>query len=214
MSTKTRNFAVLISVIVLFIFSFLTKNRVLASEGLVELRSTTEDDYHCFVASLLMTDGKFNVNVSCVDLLYPPRPPDVNVYMLWGTPSSGDKAIKIGELGVGKAEFDVKEAFTTLYVTVEENDKVKTPGQYIVMEGVVEPISFLQRSQSPTPTPEENEETTTEESGEEGEEEITDVSKLSTKDKLLLAFRRAGIAALLALVAIVGLIFVVARSRG
>lgn len=200
-------FTVLLSFVLSF--SFFNLKTVTASEGLAELRSTTQDEYRCFVASLLMTNGKFNINVSCVDLLYPPRPPDVNVYMLWGTPSSGDKPIKIGTLGVGKAEFDVKDPFTTLYVTVEENSKVRTPGKNIVMEGPVEPISFLQRPLSPTPTPETEEVTTSEE-----EQEVTDTSQLSTKDKILLAFRRAGIAALLALVAIVGLIFVVTRSRG
>lgn len=209
MNKKIKKITIFLSSLVfLSILALSNFKEAFASEGLAELRSTTQDDYHCFVASLLMTSGKFNVNVSCVDLLYPPRPPDVNVYMLWGTSASDDKPVKIGELGVGKAEFDVKTPFTTLYVTVEESSRVRSPGNYIVMEGPVEPIPFLQRPQSPTPTPEDGEEASTE-----GEEQ-TDVSQLSTKDKLLLAFRRAGIAALLALVAIVGLVFVVTRSRG
>jgi len=139
-------------------------------------------------------------------LIYPPRPPEVTTYVMWATPISGKGPLRLGDLGKGEARFQVKQTFSSLFVTIEANANVKAPSSSIIMTGGVEPISFLQRPTTPTPTPE-PEVTIT-------EEESSSTSSLSTREKLLVALRRAGIAAVIALVAIVGLIFVVTRSRG
>jgi len=78
------------------------------------------------------------------------------------------------------------------------------------MRGNVESIEpFFQEGPTATPTP-------STEGGEEElqQEEPEQPSELTTRQKFLLALRRAGVAALIALVALVGLIFVVTRSRG
>lgn len=71
------------------------------------------------------------------------------------------------------------------------------------MRGAVETINFLDRPQSPTPTPE----------GEAAEEVELEEEKPSAGKKLLTALRRAGIVILLALAAVMGLVFVLTRSK-
>ncbi len=179
-----------------------------ANVGTANIRSTTSEDYRCFAASLIMPDKTYLVSVNCANLIYPPLPPEVSSYVLWGTPPTGKGVIKLGDLAKGEARFVVKQSFTSLYVTIEPNVGAKIPSKNIIMSGNIEPISFLQRPTSPTPTIEPTKAAT------EQPKKTTDTTNLSTKDKLVLALRRAGIAAIIALVAIVGLIFVVTRSRG
>lgn len=191
---------------VFLIGAFWAANPSLASEGTVELRSSNDQDYRCFVASLLMENSKYKVLVSCRDLIYPPQP-DLFTYIMWATPLGGVKAVKLGELGVGKADFETKDAFSNLFVTVEQNRNARTPSGQVVMSGNVQGISFLDRPTTPTPTPE----------GVAGEEEkpeeIVKAGQLSTKDKLILAMKRAGIIVFLGLVAVIGLIFVLTRPK-
>lgn len=178
----------------------------LASEGTVELRSTTDQDYRCFVASLLMENSRYKVLVSCRDLIYPPQP-DLFTYIMWVTPLGGTRATKLGELGVGKADFETKDAFSNLYVTTEENRNARTPSGQVVMSGNVQRISFLDRPTTPTPTPGGAAEE------EEKPEEIVKVEQLSAKEKLVLAVKRAGIIVFLGLVAVIGLVFVLTRPK-
>lgn len=174
-----------------------------ASVGLFELRSTTSDDYRCFASSLLMSDKTYDIAVNCTNLIYPPLPGNIAYYIMWATPLTGKNILKLGDLGKGEARFGSRDPFTSLFVTIETNAGSRTPSKNIIMNGGVQPITFLQRPTTPTPTPVIT---------------ITGTPQgnaiLSTKDKLLLALQRAGIAAVIALVAIVGLIFVVSRSRG
>jgi hypothetical protein len=189
----------------------LTKpEKTFANTGYVELRSTNNESYRCYASSLIIPNNKFDVAINCVDLLFPINPPQLTTYMVWANPPTGNKPVKLGDLGKGVARFEVAAPFSSLFITVEANQNPRNPGAITVMRGNVEPINFLQRATSPTPTlePEDTEEPT------KAEEKPNDTTNLSTKDKLLLALRRAGIAALIALIAIVGLIFVVTRSRG
>ncbi|MFV1917187.1 MAG: hypothetical protein ACC618_01735 [Patescibacteria group bacterium] len=172
-----------------------------ASEGTSELRSTTGQSFRCFVSSLLMQDQNYNILVSCRDLLYPAGD-NIFEYMLWINPKDGGKAVKLGPLNRGKAQFRTKEAFLTLFVTTELNANVRSPGGNTVMTGTLSPITFLDRPTTPTPTPE----------GEEGQK-AEEEQKPSSGPKLGLAIKRAGAAILLALVAIGGLIFVLTRPR-
>ncbi len=201
---------VLISLFVFLFFGVFSIKTVSANVGTIEVRSITSEEYRCWAASLIMPDKSYEVTVNCANLIYPPLPPEISSYVMWATPVAGKNAIKLGDLGKGEAKFQVKQSFTSLYVTLEPNANVRTPSKNIIMSGGVEQISFLRRPTSPTPTLEVEKSTTP------GKEKTatTDTSNLSTKDKLLLALRRAGIAALIALIAIVGLIFVVTRSRG
>lgn len=198
----------------LFIFTlgtlFLVVRNAIASEGTIELRSTGSESYRCFVASIRMKDLEYRIPFSCRNLIYPA---DENIfnYILWATPIEGGNPVKLGALALGKGEFKTKTTFSSLFVTIERSSETKTPTGRVVMRGEVKPIKFLEEVETPTPTPskKEAEEITP---GEEVMEEPQ--QELSTRQKFLLALRRAGIAALFALVALIGLIFVITRARG
>lgn len=120
---------------------------------------------------------------------------------MWANPLDGGNPVKFGELGIGKATFESKKAFSGLYVTTERNRGIRKPEGEVVMSGNVEALTFLDRPTTPTPTPEgQNQET-------------PGVQELTTGQKLGLALRRAGLVIFLALAATVGLAFVLTRSR-
>ena len=192
----------------LVLFAIFNTDTVSANVGLVEIRSTSDEEYRCFASSLIMPDKTYDVAVNCVNIIYPPLPPEISSYIIWASPSTGKAALKLGDLGKGEARFQVKQPFTSLVVTLEATANVRTPSKNIIMTGGIEPISFLRRQTSVTPTLEASK------TSPQPTSTSVNTSNLSTKDKLLLALRRAGIAAVVALVAIVGLIFVVTRSRG
>src|SRR3989344_4554664 len=177
-----------------FLFVILLPEKVSASIGTVEMRSTTSEDYRCFASSLILPNNRYDVAVNCVDLIFPVQPPQISFYIVWIRPLSGKSPLKLGDLGKGIVRYETAEPFSSMFVTLEANPNIRTPSNNIVMNGVVEPIEFLQRQTTPTPTPE-----VKEEGGGEGQKEV-DTSQLSTRDKLLLALRRAGIAAVIALV--------------
>lgn len=188
---------------VFFAILFFTPSVTYASEGTFEIRSVGSEDSRCFAASLLMSNGRYEVTVSCRDLIYPPQP-EISFYVIWATPQAGGSTIRLGELGVGRAKFEAKVPFTSLFVTLEQNKNAKSPTGTVIMRGQLEKIAFLERPSTPTPTLEKAEETNG----------TSETKEPTTREKLFLALRRAGIAALLALVALVGLIFVITRSRG
>ncbi len=192
---------------IFLILSLLKPQNTYASIGTIELRSTSaSQDYRCYASSLIKVNNKYDVAVNCVNLIFPANPPEVSYYILWSTPLSGKGPVKVGDLGKGIATFEIQDPFSSLFVTLETNPGVRSPSKTIVMNGGVNPIKFLQIPTTPTPTPEVQ-------AGQQNQN-AANTANLSTKDKLLLALQRAGIAAVIALVAIVGLIFVVTRSRG
>ncbi|OGM12707.1 hypothetical protein A3A76_04300 [Candidatus Woesebacteria bacterium RIFCSPLOWO2_01_FULL_39_23] len=183
----------------------ISKGSAFASEGTFELRSTNDNTYRCFAASLQMQNLVYKVTVSCRDILYPVDN-TIFSYILWANPADASAPVKVGALGLGKAQFDVKPAFTSLFVTTEENPNTKAPAGNVVMKGSIKPITFLEKPGSPAPTSGGDEETTT--------PEETPTPKSSAKDRLLLGLKRAGLASGLALIAILGLVFVLTRPRG
>src|SRR3990172_7673898 len=190
---------------------FIFVKEIVASEGTVELRSTGTEPYRCFVASIRLKNLEYRVPFSCRNLIYPA---DENIfnYTMWATPVDGGNPVKLGALALGKGEFKTKTTFSNLFVTIERSSGTKTPTGRVVMRGDVMPIEFLEEVETSTPTPEEELEEIT--PGEEGEVEQETQEQLTTRQKFVLALRRAGIAALFALIALIGLIFVITRSRG
>lgn len=176
-----------------------------ASEGLIELRSTTSENYKCFAASLQMQSQEYKIPTTCRNLIYP-IDSTIFHYITWATPLDGGPAVRLGALGLGKVEFRTRIPFSELFVTTERVGGTKTPQGDVVMRGSVEPIDFLQTEFEPTPTPEEID----------GQPIPTpeEERKLSTRDRLVLGLKRAGIISLVALVALIGLIFVITRSKG
>lgn len=149
-----------ISLFTLALF-FLAAPSARASEGTVELQGTTGQNSRCFTTSILMSNFNFSLVVSCRELIYPPAA-DMFSYVLWATSLKDAKPIKLGELGVGKAQFQTNSAFSSLFVTKERNGGVREPSDALVMQGAVKPIDLLEGparpapevpSISPTPTP-------------------------------------------------------------
>jgi len=182
-------------------FFLLSISIVLANEGIVKLRSTGGQDFRCFAASIRMQDQNHRVIISCRDLIYPGGV-TVFDYILWGDPTGGGDPFKLGPLGTGKAEFKTKEIFAGLFVTTEENSRTREPKGEVVMRGALELIEHLERPTTPTPTPED---------AQPSEEQVAEES--STGSRLSTALKRAGIVILLALAAVVGLVFVLTRQR-
>lgn len=205
MEKKLKIFITSFFTLIAFIF---LASQAEASDGTFEIRSLTGEPYKCFAASVRMQNLEYRILFTCQNLIYPAGENIYN-YIAWATPKEGGNSIKLGALGLGKGEFKTKTPFVSIFITTESNSKTKTPSGNVVMRGEVQPLIFMEEETTPTPTltPEEKEE-----KGEEIQEEVT--SQLSTKDKLILALKRAGIAALFALVALIGVIFVVSRSRG
>jgi len=193
----------LIKGILILVFFFLTPvfsvKNASASEGLIELSSTTGQNLRCFASSLLMQDGNYVIPITCRNLVYPVEE-GIFSYFVWATPLGGGSPVRLGELGFGRAEYKIRTAFSSLFVSVEQNKKTRTPSGTIVMRGNVAPIIFLETS--PTPSPE-------------GlvVEEPTPTPKPSLRTKVSTAVKRAGIAVLLAVVAVMGLVFVLTRPK-
>lgn len=198
---------------ILVLLAGFSASRVLASEGQIEMRSTTGEDYRCWASSIYMQDNRYNISMSCRELLYPLEE-RIQVYMVWATPLEGEAPVKLGSLDFGKEPYRIGQPFSNLFITTEANAKVKSPQGRVVMQGAVQPITFLDRPTTATPTPEEDQQDEDQENGGILEEADQPEEELTTRDKLILGLKRAGIVAFFALIALVGLIFVVTRSRG
>lgn len=125
-----------------------------ASQGVIELKTTVGQRSRCLVDSVLMSDLNFTLLFNCRDLIYPPEP-TLFSYVVWATPTSGEKPILLGELGTGKTEFRSAQAFSELFVTTEPTLGVQSPSDRTVMRGTVRQVEFLDGPViTPTPTPE------------------------------------------------------------
>ena len=183
----------------------LSGNKAYASEGTFELRSTNSNTYRCFAASIQMQNLVYTVTVSCRDLLYPAEN-TIFSYIMWANPNDGSKPVKLGALGFGRAQVSVKQEYSSLFVTTEANPNTKDPAGTVVMKGSIRPLTFLEKPTSPTPT--------SIAAGGVQEGQPTPTSKPSLRDRLVLGLKRAGLASGLALVAIIGLVFVLTRPKG
>ncbi len=195
----------------LLVALFLGAKTASASEGTVNLKSLTNERYRCFAASLLRQDRKYKIVVSCRDLIYPAGD-EIITYIMWATPSSGESSLKLGELGFGKAEFSTATDFSGLFVTTEATKSVKTPTGPTVMSGSVEKIPLLEQI-GLTTQPDTTQQATKDSSEEEATELPTPTEEAEESSKLGQAVRRAGLAAVLALLAAIGLVFVLTRGR-
>lgn len=141
-----------IAILTLGFFYFLP-SRAHASEGTIELRSTTGQASRCSVTSVLMTDLNYTLLASCRDLIYPPTV-DLFTYVLWSNPiQAGQKSVRLGELAFGKSEFRTNLAFSSLFVTAEQTGGVNSPSSIVIMQGQVQPVSFLAGPPKPTIAP-------------------------------------------------------------
>ncbi len=129
----------------------LSASKAIASEGTAELRSASVQDSRCFVSSILMPSFDYHILVSCRSLVYPPAV-DKFSYILWANPTSDKNPIKLGEISQGKAQLKTNKAFASLFVTMEKNDRIRTPSSDVVMQGNMQSIQFLEGAPQPQPT--------------------------------------------------------------
>lgn len=119
-----------------FLLFFLFAVPANASEGPFVLRNTVGDAARCEGGSILMQDRNYNIYVSCRDISYPGGT-DVFSYVVWGVPSAGGNHFRLGTLDLGKVTFKTKTAFSSLYVTKEEDEKARSPQGPVIMQGTV-----------------------------------------------------------------------------
>lgn len=195
-------------ILLTLLFSFTKKAN--ASEGIFELKSITDQPTRCFATSFLFENRKYKIILGCRDLIYPPEA-DLFTYVLWASPIEGGKDLRLGTLGFGKGLYETTRAFNKLFVTIEQKKQITKPSNNIVMRGNLEKIDFLENSPTPTPTPKVTE--LEKEIDKESKEKIPEQKPLTTRQKLVIGLKRAGIVAFLALIVLTGLIFVVTRAR-
>lgn len=197
----------LFMVLIFSILFFSALNKSFASEGTFELRSTDSNNYKCFAASLQMQNLNYKIIISCRNILFP-IDTTIYSYILWANPKDGGNTFKIGTIGLGRGEYAIKPAFTSLFITAEQNPAVKEPVGKVVMKGSIKPITFLEKEVTPT-----EEEAKTETGGTNTPTPTSTTQKTPIRDRLLTGIKRAGLASGLALIAILGLVFVLTRPR-
>jgi hypothetical protein len=202
---KTIYFKFSLFVFLLVFFGAVVTNNVSASEGTVEIKSLTNETYKCFAASIQMMDLNYTVLVTCRDLVYPAGE-DIFNYVLWINPTNGNKPARLGTLNLGRRTFKTKADFSGMFVTTEGKADTKTPTGPTVMRGDLKKIEFLDTTNIKEP---ENQGENTEKE----EEEIATSPTPSARDRLVTGLKRAAVVSLLALAALIGLVFVLTRKR-
>ncbi len=206
-----QKFNILLCSFITLVILLIIPSDSVASEGTIELRSTGNEPYRCYAASIRMLEPEYRILFTCKFILYPAEE-DVFNYIMWANPIEGTRPVKLGLIGQGRGEFKTRVPFTNLFVTTEVSRDAKTPTGRVVMTGGVNKIMFLEEVQEYEPTPTlsaQEKETSPTPTGIAGSQ-----TGATTRDKILTAFKRAGVAAVVAIIALVGLIFVITRSRG
>ena len=129
--------------------------RVGASEGTAEIYSLRGRPERCFLASILMQDGKYKVMISCRDLIFPPDQ-GVYGYVLWAYPADGGDPVKLGSIGVGKGLYTMPVSFSGVYVS-EDKPVVRQGVKRIfpdpLMRGTMEALAIWTSDRVSLPTP-------------------------------------------------------------
>lgn len=116
-------------------------DEALASEGFVKLENA-QSQTRCFVQSAMTGENKYDLVISCRDLIYPPSEDAIN-YALWANPLGGGNPAYIGNLGLGRRTAQVGFPFESLFVTSELSEKPKAPSIRKVLFGEVRSIEFM-----------------------------------------------------------------------
>ena len=179
------------------LFGIVGLGTVRASEGYFELKNQVGEDARCYAVSGLMQNLEYEVLVLCQDILYPGGTSVVN-YVVWANPIGGGNPIRLGTLDLGKVQLSTKTAFSSLFVTKEENAKVRSPQGSVVMRGNLQKIPLL-----------ENSGTASTNEPELGTPEVTPTPKPASSINV---FRVGGAVAFVLLVLVVGLVFVITKG--
>ena len=87
--TKPLVIKIILVAILFFSVSTVLPINAKASVGLVDMRSTNQEEYRCFSSSLLMPNGRYDVAINCVNLIFPITPEVISTYIVWATPLNG-----------------------------------------------------------------------------------------------------------------------------
>lgn len=169
-----------------------------ASQGQFELRNQVGEDARCYAVSGLMQNLDYKILFLCQDILYPGGTSVVN-YVVWANPVDGGSPIRLGTLDLGRVELSTKKAFSSLFVTKEEDARVRSPQGQVVMQGGLQRITLL-----------DNPNAASLEKSELGEPEASPIP--TPKSSPLNVLRIGGAVAFVLLILIVGLIFVITRG--
>lgn len=132
-------------------FILIAGKATFASEGQIELRSTTGSQAQCYVLSgYLPGEAQYNILVICRNLIYPVSPEALR-YVVWMTPTDGTAPKRLGDLALGKVTYKTNIPFSNMFVTQEKNTNINAPTGPTVMRGNVRPIPFLEGTSQPQP---------------------------------------------------------------
>lgn len=134
-----------------FLALFLVVSRVFASDGTLDIVNRVGADARCWASTVLMQDQNYKVLLSCRDITYPGGN-EVFYYVVWSNPASGGNPERLGSLGLGKAEFQTRNEFVSMFITKEKSANANTPSGTIVMQGGLKPVSLLQEVGKDTAT--------------------------------------------------------------
>lgn len=172
--------------------------KIEASEGFFEIKNRVGEDARCWAASVLMQDLKYEILVSCRDILYPGGT-EVFSYVAWANPIDDGNPIKLGTIDLGKVQFSTNKAFSSIFITKEINAKERSPQGSVVMQGGLQRITLLD---NPNLLPDTESEL--------GEPEVSP-TPTPKKSSVLNVFRIGGLIAFILLFLVIGLVLVITR---
>ncbi|KKT51708.1 MAG: hypothetical protein UW44_C0008G0030 [Candidatus Collierbacteria bacterium GW2011_GWB2_44_22] len=135
-----------------FGFALFVPKRVVANEGVINLRGTGTGGA-CYASSVFI-DGTYKILMTCRELKIA-LSPEKNRYVAWVEDTVG-KQKRLGEIANGKLSSITDIKFVRIFVTVESDGYGNTPSEDVLLTGFVEPINFGAGIASPpivTPTP-------------------------------------------------------------
>jgi hypothetical protein len=141
---------ILLSLGVIILTFCLTTKIAQANEGLFVLKNQIGGNTSCEASSVLMENLNYVILLSCRNLNYPGGE-RISYYILWGQPQDGGKPFRLGEIGLGKAEFQTRTPFSTLFITRELNKNSNTPTTPVIAQGSLNQLSFNQENSTPQP---------------------------------------------------------------
>ncbi|QQG47481.1 MAG: hypothetical protein HY044_00055 [Candidatus Woesebacteria bacterium] len=183
--------------------SFLISTKVShAFEGSFELKNQVGTNDRCVAYVAGLENSNYKILFSCRDLNYPGGE-TLSYYIAWANPQAGGNPIRLGDLNLGSAEFQTNKALSSIFVTREADRGTRNPSTNVVMKGNFEKSDFLASSQSPeVPTkPAQSPSSTPQSEAKVTQNPITNILKT------------ASVFAIIGLVALIGLVFFLARPR-
>ncbi len=180
---------------------FISTKVAKAFEGSFELKNQVGTNDRCVAYLVGLENSNYKILLSCRDLNYPGGE-TLSYYIAWANTQDGG-TIRLGDLGFGSAEFQTNKTISSIFVTREFDKGTRNASNNVVMRGNLEKSDFLASSQSPeAPTkPVESPSPTPQSQAKTSQNPITNIVKT------------ASIFAIIGLVALIGLVFFLARPR-